>query len=90
MLKGKPNDETIIFRLALCAIMQNDFENGDRYIRKLPTTGRIPARQYAIAARLFQEKKASDARKVLAQARTLFTANTTFYDATLRELGFIK
>ncbi len=90
MLKGRPNDETLLFRLALCAVMQNDFESADRYIQKLSTTGRTPARQYAIAARLFQEKKASEARKVLAQARTLFTENTMFYDGTLRQLGFIK
>ena len=90
ILQNKPGDETIIFRLALCAIMQNDFESADRYILKLPNTGRTPARPYAIAARYFQENKASEARKVLAQARTLFGDNTTFYDATLRQLGFIK
>ncbi len=90
MLQNKPDDETLLFRLALCTLMQNDTDAADRYIRRLSPTGRSPARQYALAARLFYEKNDAEARKVLAQARTLFNENTAFYDATFRQMGLIK
>jgi len=84
-----PRDETVLFRLYLCALLQND-PDADRYAGKLSTAGLTPALKYATAARLIRQNQNAEARKLLDQARTLFSGQTAFYDATFRQIGFIK
>jgi len=84
-----PRDENVLFRLYLSALMQND-PDAERYSRKLTSARLTPAWQYATAARLIRENKNAEARKVLDQARTLFSGQTAFYDTTFRQVGLIK
>lgn len=83
-----PQDETVLFRLVLCALLQYDDARAQRYLQKLSPAGRTPAWQYATAARLIQNKKNAEAARLLKQARTIFGDATAFYDTTFRELGF--
>jgi len=90
MHEMNPKDEIILFRLALCALMQSSLERFDRYLAEFPPGGRSPARQYAIAARLLQDQKAGEANKLIQQARIIFGDQTKFYDTTFREMGLVK
>lgn len=83
-------DEIILFRLALCAVLQNSGERFDRYLKEFPPEGRSPARQYAAAARLLQDKKTGEANRLIQQARIIFGDQTKFYDNTFREMGLVK
>ena len=83
-------DEIILFRLALCAVLQNSGERFDRYLKEFPPEGRSPARQYAVAARLLQDKKTGEANRLIQQARIIFGDQTKFYDTTFREMGLVK
>jgi len=83
-------DEIILFRLALCAALQDSGERFDRYLKEFPPEGRSPARQYAVAARLLQEKKTGEANRLIQQARIIFGDQTKFYDTTFREMGLVK
>ena len=83
-------DEIILFRLALCAIFQNSGERFDRYLKEFPPEGRSPARQYAAAARLLQDRKTGEATRLIQQARIIFGDQTIFYDTTFREMGLVK
>ncbi len=85
-----PQDEVILFRLVLCAVLQNQDSAAQLYLSKFSPAGRSPAGQYATAATLFQNKKNAAATKLLQQARAIFGKQTAFYDTTFREMGWIK
>ncbi|MEI6338972.1 MAG: tetratricopeptide repeat protein [Verrucomicrobiota bacterium] len=87
--RARPRDETILFRLYLCALMQNN-PDADRHFQKLSPAGRTPAWQYATAARLIRENKNAEARKILDQAHILYSGKTAYYDTTFRQIGLIK
>lgn len=88
LLKARPTDEVLLFRIYLCALMENQPRLAESTLENFPPVGKTPARQYAEAARLYSEKKAGEARKILATARVLYPEKTRFFDSSLKILGY--
>jgi hypothetical protein len=86
MLEDRPGNEILLFRLFLCALLQKHAVQADELLALLPSGGTTPAWYYANAARLFADKKGSEARKIVATARILYPDKTAFFDATLQVL----
>jgi tetratricopeptide (TPR) repeat protein len=88
LLNARPTDEVLLFRIYLCALMENQPRLAAATLEKFPPVGKTPARQYAEAARLYSEKRAGEARKILSTARVLYPEKTKFFDSSLKILGY--
>jgi len=88
ILDARPGEEVLIFRMYLCELMQGNERQAREYFAQLPPAGLTPAWYYANAARLFRDKKKSDARKMVAAARTLYPGKVAFFDSTFETLNF--
>ncbi len=88
LLNARPTDEVLLFRVFLCALMQNEPKVADKTFEKFPPMGKTPARQYAEAVRLYSENRGGEARKLVDSARVLYPEKTKFFDSSLSLLGY--
>lgn len=88
MQGARPSDEVLMFRVFLCALLQNNKSEADLYFSCLSPAGKTAAWHYAKAARFFQEKEVGLAQKNIEQARLLYPNKTAFFDATFEQLNW--
>jgi len=88
MLKSRPDDEILLFRLFVCELLQNRDDLASYYLGRLPQSGETPAWYYANAVRLFRINKKSEARALLNTAKSLYPDKTAFFDASNELLGY--
>ncbi len=88
LLVARPADEVLLFRIYLCALMLKEPSKAEAAFQKFPPVGKTPARQYAEAVRLYSENKAGEARKLISSAKVLYPEKTTFFDSSLKILGY--
>lgn len=88
LLRARPRDEVLLFRVYICALMQNESILAAETLEKFPSMGKTPARQYAEAVRLYSEKRAGEARRLVDSARVLYPEKTKFFDSSLNLLGY--
>ena len=88
LLQARPTDEVLLFRVYLCALIQNKSVLAQETFEKFPPVGKTPARQYAEAVRLYSGNKPGEARKLVDSAKVLYPKKTKFFDSSLNLLGY--
>jgi len=88
MLDARPQDEILLYRLFLCALLENNTDLANSCLDRLSPAGTTPAYYYANAARQFQNKNIPEARKFLSTAKTFYPGKTAFFDSSNQLLGF--
>lgn len=90
LARTQPHDETLLFRIFLCKLLQDQMEAANQISLKFSRTGKTPAWYYANSALARQAKKDREADDFLAQARILYPSEAKFYEATLISLGLLE
>jgi uncharacterized protein HemY len=88
LLAERPEDERLLFRLYLCALIEGRSQEEAELYLTLSNREASPIAYYVPAARHFQEKRRSEGRRLVQTAQVLFPDTTGFYDATFEALGF--
>ena len=88
LLKADPKNELLQFKIALCLLLSDQAEAARKMVAQMKFPGDGPAWYYAQAALAIREGDPRSAKKLLASARGIFSAEIPLYDETFENLGW--
>jgi tetratricopeptide (TPR) repeat protein len=79
--------ELLQFKIVLCNLQMDDYENANRVYKSMRNPGESPARYYAKAALENKRGNTSNAREQIEAARKFFVGKTGLFDESFKAVG---